>query len=175
MSDLLQTIRRAQVENHENPSVCGTCPSPCCGFLPGEVFPQELDPELRPEILRRKAQSLIATGRYAVDWWEGDPRRNISESERVSCGYYLRPAIEGHEGNKFHAAWSFHGGCTFLGPEGCTLAHDARPLGCRAVVPAIDAFSGKRDCRSTIVTQGGFTNSKHAAAIAWLPFHEALL
>ncbi len=103
--------------------LCASC-GQCCKTMPGAMAPGDL-----PGDPVAAAAELVRTGRWCLDWWEGDTERGGP----LSQVYYLRPAIKGHEGEVHHAGW--RGECTFLGEQGCTLPRDSMPTGCRALRP----------------------------------------
>lgn len=128
------------------PSICAPCGGKCCETLPGSAFPENFP---TPEAL----QAALATGRWAIDWWEGDAREGHSELSRT---LYIRPATKGQEGERFDASWG--GECTFLGANGCELKPSQRPLECLGLEPSRGSSCLQRNGRD-----------KRAAAIAWLP------
>jgi hypothetical protein len=102
--------------------ICAACGGNCCKALPGAMYPEQVSDVLE----------LLKTGRYSVDWWEGDPREDEDEHER---GYYLRPATKNREGAIMDASWG--GECTFLGEHGCELGEDQRPMECLSLIPGM--------------------------------------
>lgn len=136
----------------ENFDICGACGGICCKALPGCTYPEDFG---LPATDRLAA--ALSSGRWAIDWWEGDPRPEMHALDRA---HFVRPAIKGSELRIRHPA--YYGECTFLGATGCELAPDARPRQCRYLEPAADG-----DC---VPHAGG----KREAALAWLPCAEAL-
>ena len=98
--------------------------------------------------------SALKSGRWAIDWWEGDARPGMFE---LDVTMYVRPAVKGFEDQLRHTAW--RGECTFLTPTGCELTANQRPKECRYLKPEYDAYP---KCK----THGGI--NKQTAAIAWL-------
>jgi hypothetical protein len=131
---------------------CTKCGGSCCQTMPGSMH---------------ALKAALDSGQYAIDWWEGDPRDlDYDDPKRVSAGYFVRPAIVGHEGERHHASWG--GVCTFWTRDvGCAFPFDARPTGCRALIPDAGNFPG--GCHSALGP-----NEKRAAALAWLPYHAAI-
>ena len=127
------------------PSICKPCGGRCCKNFPGSAYPEDFP--TREELL-----AALDSGRWAIDWWEGDARKGKEELNRT---YYVRPAIKGHEGRRHHAGWG--GECTFLTGEGCSLVPDARPRECRQLDPMADGKCEVHD-----------GTSKQGAAVAWL-------
>lgn len=135
---------------YSNPELCRQCGGKCCQMAPGAIFPEEIGS-------RENLLAVLSMKRYAIDWWEGDPR-GMGHTD-MSAAYFLRPAVAGMEGRIYHGAWG--GACTFLSPDGCTLEYAARPLGCRVLEPKL--VDGEPQCLV-------HDCSKRDAALAWLPF-----
>lgn len=141
----------------ENPEICSLCKGKCCKELPGCCFPEDFG-----EPLEEKAKIALASGKYAIDWWEGDPREN---QEELSAAMFIRPAIKGKEGILADPSWG--GECTFLTKMGCSLPADSRPTGCKTLEP-------KRINDKTLKCVGHPGSDKREAAIAWIPYQEFL-
>lgn len=137
---------------YDNPEICSKCGGQCCKGLPGAAFPEDFG--LPDGSLLRWA---LETGRWCIDWWEGDPRPGKDELHRA---YFVRPATKGREGVWFDASWG--GECTFLTASGCSLLSENRPLNCRMLEPMGE---GAR-CKCHLGD-----SPKERAAIAWLPYH----
>jgi Fe-S-cluster containining protein len=133
------------------PDLCGPCGGKCCRNMPGAAMPSDFG--TTPDEIRARLIERLRTGRWAIDWWEGDPR---PDQDEVSRGYFVRPATKDSLGELLDPSWG--GDCTFRGEGGCDI-FDERPSGCRGLKPAQDSkgcedvHSGKRDC-----------------AIAWVPY-----
>ena len=143
------------------PNICIPCGGACCKMNPGITTPEQwgVSTEIRVDNLR----SALASGRYAVDWWEGDTEPGGSLDEV----YFVRPAVKG-ETNVFHGAGR-NRVCTFFEQaNGCTLPAAQRPDMCLAVVPAA---IGKCD------VTGPFTheNAKGDYAHHWRPYQAEIL
>lgn len=143
----------------QDATACTACGGACCKAMPGGSHPNDWGAPNVAEMERRIAAAL-GSGRYAIDWWEGDPR-GLEEGDLgyVSQGFYIRPATKGKEGRVYDASWG--GECTFLMPTGCTLAHDARPLECRTLEPRYPYRCEQH-------------HGKHATAVAWIEYHSLL-
>jgi Fe-S-cluster containining protein len=128
------------------PDLCTPCGGKCCKRLPGSAYPDDFP-------TREALAHALQSGRWAVDWWEGDAREGKYELGRT---YYIRPAIKGFEGQKFHPSWG--GECTFLTPDGCALPGEARPRECRDLEP----MENNTKCQMHNGT------SKKMSAIAWI-------
>lgn len=118
---------------HSNPALCAKCGGRCCQRAPGECRPQDF-------ASATELAEKLASGRYGIDWWEGDPRTSDAEREQIPWpetgdgkAYFVRPAVTGREGRLFDASWG--GKCTFLKSDGCALAPRNRPHGCRTLIP----------------------------------------
>ena len=96
----------------ENKQLCADCERICCKAMPGIYDPDDL-----PSLHARSIAAQLASGNWALDWWDGKRRE-----------YYLRPATK--TGRPIYDP-SWGGECTFLTPTGCELEHDDRPRGCR--------------------------------------------
>jgi hypothetical protein len=138
----------------DNTEVCTTCGGDCCKSLPGACFPADFG--LPGDFT--KLDAAINSGRYCIDWWEGDPRDGKNELVQA---YYVRPATRYKVGVKYDG--SYGGKCNFLTEQGCELVTSKRPTNCQHVEPVKDG---------PCVLHGD--NSKHGAAIAWLPYHDKL-
>jgi hypothetical protein len=128
--------------------------------MPGTVFPTDLDPTLDENKMRQAARTLMLTGRYAIDWWEGAP---VDDPEAEGNGLYLRPATKRNEGRWVDASWG--GACTFHSTTGCELEEVRRPAECKALAPASDG-----DCKMPEGWEG-----KKTGAIAWWPYRHILI
>lgn len=156
------------LDSFERPDICAPCGGKCCQSMPGTATPADVGAPDEPT-MRVRLRSLLGTGRWAIDWWEGDPRpredQPFDEDGNLEwpdvSAYYLRPATVGQEGDVFDA--SFGGRCTFHTSSGCAI-FDTRPEGCRALEPATDG--GPCVDRRTGSKQGG--------AVAWWPYREML-
>ncbi len=156
-----QTIPLTVLRSSANPSVCSPCGGKCCQTMPGCVFPSDLDSQLRPEVVADKVLALLESGRYALDWWEGNPFSDHACSGRA---YFLRPAIRGSEGRWTDDSWG--GTCTFHSAQGCALEEPQRPLECRALVPSPHGACYK--------PEGWEAGGRRLAAQAWWEYQETL-
>jgi len=154
--------------SNENQEMCASCDDSCCKRCPGICFPEDFGSNRTDVIAAVKA--ALDSGRYCIDWWEGDPRYNSNYDEkggrlpdRMSSTNFIRPAEKGEEGRLRHPLWVCKNGCTFLLSTGCELSFEQRPLQCRALVPKEDKECSMNDMYS-----------KQSAAIAWIPYHEWL-
>ena len=139
---------------YDDMNTCRDWGGKCCKRAPGCAFPEDFG---LPNIERLNA--ALASGRWAIDWWEGDPRDGINELDQA---FFIRPAIKGYEGQRYHASWG--GDCTFLGTNGCELASEKRPRQCRQLEPKPN---------SNCVLHGD--SDKQSAAISWLKYADALI
>ncbi len=141
------------IANNES-TMCGECGGKCCKHSSGYVWPEEITPLDYETIF-----AMLATGRYAIDCWDGDPRPD-GELAQV---YMLRPAHE-DAGSMVDRSWG--GRCTFLSATGCELDFEQRPKDCRALVPKA-ALDGQ--CPSPPEHNG-----KEGAAFAWMPYQDLM-
>lgn len=139
----------------ENIALCSKCAGACCKKMPGSNFPEDF--ELPGG---KKLREALKSGKYAIDWWEGDPRDNKND---LSQAYFIRPATKGAEGKMSDASWG--GECTFLTGNGCTLTLENRPRECRM----LEAKEGNG--RNCLMNKG---NNKKDAAIAWIKYTEII-
>lgn len=129
------------MKNNENKLICAECGGKCCKNMPGSVYPKDVP--------NGDIEALLRAGNYAIDWWEGDPRKECGQIGKAS--YYIRPKVKGVK-RLFDPSWG--GECIFLTSTGCKLSFEERPAGCKIVKPA------KGGCNSKY-------NDKRGAAIAW--------
>ena len=137
-----------------NTKICSECGGKCCKAMPGACFPSDF---AFPANTTKLAVAL-KSGRYAIDWWEGDPREGKDEYSR---GFFVRPAVKGKEGILYDPTWD--GECTFLDTNGCQLDKNNRPLNCKKLEPVAGGKCKIHD-----------DASKQGAAIAWLPYYKEL-
>lgn len=136
----------------ENRKVCAACGGKCCKHVPGGVYPHQVPAGGIRDLL---------SGRYVIDWLDGDPRDNHNEFGR---GYFIRPATKGAEHRRTDPSWG--GVCTFLGPEGCELSEHERPFGCVDLIPGDPSVEGS--CRPRMERYSYGCNDKQRCAIAWV-------
>lgn len=147
-------------DDHVAPSICGPCGGDCCKRMPGAAFPEDFGaPD--EEKLRATLTARLASGKWSIDWYNGDPRPDAPAQwmHRLERAYFLRPAtIDGVD----EIVDPSHGGtCAHLTPAGCSIFED-RPRGCRGVIPLKNG--------PCLASYGRKTD----AAIAWLPFTKLL-
>lgn len=144
---------------YDNTKLCSECGGECCKSLPGILFPEDVG-----EVTHSNIKRLLDTGRYTIDWWEGDPRY-VRERRRplMDRCMFVRPAVKGKEGETFDPAWSGND-CTFLTSSGCQLEPEKRPTGCKLLEPK------SLGCRY----RGKMKDSKREGALAWLKYQVML-
>lgn len=115
----------------QDAATCARCEGECCKRSPGIVHPGDLGPR---SSLVEVLVAYVRTGRWAFDYWEGDPRPKSRQSKPplTEC-YYLRPATIKAPGKVIDASWG--GQCCLLTDAGCSLAFENRPRQCRELVP----------------------------------------
>lgn len=148
--------------NFINKAVCEKCGGACCKHAAGACLPSDFGSTAGE--IEQNVRAAVATGKYAIDWWEGDPRddKDWTDPDALSRAYFVRPA---HVGASHPRDPSWGGTCVFHGPKGCALEHDKRPSVCRALEP----ITGPNDCKMHL--KGG---AKRGPAIAWIPFTDVL-
>lgn len=136
----------------DNPTICKACGGKCCRKHPGALFPSDVGSPPTVEAVCK----LLRTGRYVVDWWEGDPRKDCND---LGQAYFLR-ARATNDTELRSPSWA--GQCVFWGADGCELEAANRPTQCRALEPAgVD-----EECVDHA--------SKQDACIAWIPHHDII-
>jgi hypothetical protein len=145
--------------NHLNHTMCAACDGECCKRMPGHCLPSDFG-ETGSDIENNLATAL-QSGKYAIDWWEGDPRANIPTEKRLSQAYFIRPATVENRG-LFDPSWG--GLCVFHTPEGCLLPDETRPYGCRMLKPDKESDKG--------CIQLG--TNKQEACVLWIPYHAVI-
>lgn len=146
-----------------NAAICAKCGGQCCKQLPGACHPSDFGvPGADGE---QRLRAALASGKYAIDWWEGDVRGYLygHPEYRDRC-FFVRPACKRHEGELFENAWT--GMCTFYDvTKGCALKLEERPTECRMLEPG-DHDQGQV-CR-------GHSGGKEQSVREWLTFTEIL-
>lgn len=154
MGRILKREMMIKKKNYLNYELCKECGGACCKFMPGECFPEDFGEPLLENLIE-----AFESGNWAIDWWEGDPRKNEDKLDRA---YYIRPRIKGI--NKlFDPSWG--GECIFLNKKVCILPPEKRPMSCKMLEPKPKG----EDC----IHHNG--TGKREAAIAWLPFTDVIL
>ena len=138
-----------------NLNMCQQCNGACCKRYAGSYIPDDFKEISAPYIAE-----LLKSGKYAVDWWEGD-----ATGGSLSQTYYLRPrhvdepAIKG----------SWGGTCVnFTDGVGCSLIETERPYQCRKLIPNFKY--GKADCDTLPEDKA----DKKECAIAWYDYQSAI-
>ena len=141
---------------------CGAC----CKTSPGATVPDDWGNPPNFDTIR----DALTSGRWLVDWWEGDPRL---DSAQVLRAYYLRPAVVGFEGEAvareagFMSVEGQEGTCTFHNAKrGCTST--VKPAECSALQP-----TATRECKAE--PPQGYRRWSQRAAELWLPYSEQLI
>lgn len=152
----MSSREKRNMDGYENTAICAQCGGKCCQRLPGSCAPEDFAEPLFDSLI-----GVFSSGKYAIDWWEGDPRYDApdyGDSDYIDKGYYVRPAVAGVT-DLFDPSWG--GSCTFLTHRGCALPLKKRPYECRMLEPS------KNSCLSH--------TSKREMALAWLPYHDVIL
>lgn len=138
-------------EFFEPGAFCKAC-GKCCKSLPGAHIPADFGLDLL-----EGTRAKLASGRYALDWWEGD----VVTPEELTVVLFLRPATKGSEGKIYDGSWG--GECTFLTADGCSLPRDEMPGECKALRPK---GTPGGDCPTDF--------SKEQVALEWRPYQSLL-
>ena len=111
---------------------CTSCGGACCKNMPGLTTPEDWGAPDH-DVMIRRLEVAFATGDWAIDWWEGDPRKRARRP--LSEVLYVRPStVEGKaEGRLMDPSWG--GQCALLTPTGCPLPREGRPTMCRTLEP----------------------------------------
>lgn len=157
------------IQTFEAAKDCVGC-GECCKTFPGESVPADFsqDDELRWDLVR----TAIASGRWCVDWWEGEWDNARGRFDPPS--YFLRPNIKSHTApiasgqvmircpsDPPHATE-----CVFLSEDGCSA--DIKPFGCKTLKPGFPGCNHDDH-------PPGVQNSRHMAAIMWKPYSAQLI
>ena len=139
-------------------SVCSECAGGCCRSYAGIAWPEQFG------FSARAIADKLLTRKWAVDYWEGDFRKELPKSERLSQIWFVRPAHLPSPPlpTRHPVDPSWGGTCVFLGGEGCRLTEEERPQGCRSLGPVTPM-----NCRD-------HSNAKRGAAEAWLPYQSVV-
>ncbi len=143
-------------------AMCRRCGGLCCMRAPGISFPEDWS-DGAGGVDWRALEVAIASGRWVIDWWEGDPRPDGDGT--IAEAYFVRPSIA-HAYFLPYGPPPIAGVCIFHDEErGCTTPR--RPLECRSLEPNLP-----HSCETP--APPGFKNVKQMAAVYWLPHHAQL-
>ena len=143
----------------EKPEVCRVCGGECCKRMPGSSIPSDFAEPLEESVFQ-----ALMSGRWALDWWEGDP---LDEGDLSIC-YYLRPKIAGHDELE-HGAWMGDKPCSWWTEEGCLEPLENRPWACRIMAPRFNE-NGDPECD----LPEEFPTPKEYSALLWRPHQDAI-
>lgn len=139
--------------DNQDPAVCVPCGGLCCRNSPGYLWPEQLGET--EEARRARLIELLQSGLWQLATYES----SWDDEPDVLC---LRPATADTRG-QYYAPDG--GRCTFLGPTGCRLSWDERPMQCRALRP-------RRHPEARCSMTDGFVDWD--AAQAWLPLQDMI-
>lgn len=134
-------------------NLCSACGGRCCKSYPGIALPSDFK---KP--IAKSLRTALSSGRWAIDWWEGDPRVG---RDKLSQVYFVRPAVFGKEGALTDASWG--GRCTFLGENGCQLPLQERPTDCHELEPVKSLNWNNPEC----ISHG---KGKREKVVCWLRY-----
>jgi len=143
---------------------CAVCKGSCCKRMPGSITPEDTMLVTGVDSLEEAVRTLLSSGDWAVDCWEGDPRKDIDYGDD---GYlyrcmYLRPKTKDALDRLFDASWG--GECVFLTDAGCKLPEEKRPTECSALEPKIAVGEPACICHFT----------KHDVSLAWVDHQDVI-
>jgi hypothetical protein len=144
---------------YENPTICTTCQGICCKYYPGFYHPSQLG-NTHQEI-KKTLISMIKTGNFSIDRWEGDPRPD----GHLDHVLMLRP--RGRNKPVIHYPFFEPTFCIFLDLIGCILQPPDRPMQCQQLEPT-------RDHQCIEHNKIGDT-AKHEAALLWATHQPEML
>lgn len=152
---------------YSNPQICANCGGHCCKKYPGFYHPSQLGNN--DEEINLKLLEMLRTRQYSIDRWEGDPLYEYNFDEvcagrQLSHVFMLRP--RGCDKPILHDPFFEETTCMFLGPNGCEIAEDDRPMQCQLLEPTTD--------KSCIEHNKIGRHAKHEAAILWRPYQDMI-
>ena len=139
--------------NIEFPNICSQCKGKCCQGYAGLCLPNDIGDKSN---IVENSISLIKTGKWTIDCWEGDPRPN----GKLGQVWFIRPAHKDSIGKLIDRPW---GGvcCLWTIESGCSLTLEKRPFQCRVLRP-------KKSYQCGLNQQYG----KEYVALKWIPFQD---
>ncbi|MDO4282176.1 MAG: hypothetical protein Q4D02_00945 [Clostridia bacterium] len=144
-----------KMKNNENKSICSICGGRCCKSMGCHLSPEDVFRGEEPNVM--SILKLLKTGYFSVDWWEGDPRAEISEDMALYITMFIR--VMNVNGKVIDPSWG--GKCKLLTSHGCALSFEQRPKGGKALIPQADF-----NCQSSY--------DKKEAAIEWVPYQDLI-
>lgn len=137
-------------------SMCKLCGGQCCKGYAGTYVPDDFKQPITADFIL----SLLDSGKFAIDWWEGD-----AKGGDLSVTYYLRPRHK----NEAAVKGSWGGECVNWTKEsGCSLQESERPHGCRKLIPKY--VNGQPECYTLKEDKA----DKQGGAIAWYEYQNIL-
>jgi len=137
--------------------LCKSCGGKCCTHHAGMYIPNDFKEEITVKFIVDKLQS----GKFALDWWEGD----VMGKDKYSRTLYLRPRHVGERA--IEGSWG--GVCVnWLEEKGCSLSEQERPYQCRVLIPKEE--KGELTCDFNDDDEG----DKKGCAKRWYDFQEIL-
>lgn len=111
----------------EDKQICKVCGGVCCKRAPGAYHPNDM---LKfGKSIGSGIVAAILSGEIAIDWYIGDPRKDVQKWCGFDRVFYLRPRHKGHVA-LYDPSCAKGPDCIFLSKDGCNLKHDNRPKQC---------------------------------------------
>lgn len=76
-----------EIKNNEHP-ICAKCKGICCRNMGCEISPDDVI-RWKGEITEQTITELLDTEYISIDWWEGDPRRDITPGGKEGFEWLL--------------------------------------------------------------------------------------
>lgn len=137
-----------------NYKLCAACGGDCCQRMAGQYVPEDFKQEITAEFIL----SILQTGKFAIDWWEGDDQPHYIRPRHVG-----EPAVKG----------SWGGVCVNWSKEsGCSLSEEDRPTGCKKLVPKVVGTGELKEYRCNYKKSDKL--GKYEMAVRWKPYQKEI-
>lgn len=152
-----EIVEGNKVKGYFNYSICKACGGACCKSYAGIYIPSDFKESISAKFIL----SLLQSGKFSVDWWEGDATGGDMDQT-----YYIRP----RHVNESAVKGSWGGVCVnFNQNSGCSLSEHDRPFQCRMLIPGKNADL-EGDCDVLPEDKA----DKKDCAIAWYPYQSII-
>lgn len=138
-------------------ATCAECGGECCKSMPGIYSPEDFGAPDRV-VMKRRIEAAFLANTACVDWWEGKLGGAYSPK-------HVRPQIARAYGRLRDPSWG--GECSLLTPTGCSLAHDDRPYGCRALKPKAEFYG-------TCTMPKDYKDPKKSGTMQWVKYQDVI-